>query len=183
MEWDIKDKGYIRFEAIAGLDEAVCYEGSHGNVTLQVFLNNEESEPVVDIQNMSWRDAAQKISVPLDETSEKLIVKVLAGENNWSDHFDLADAKLIRKDEAPAEHDTSILKMIIAVIEKANFEQFRAATIEGIQEALNHGNAVVDSPESQSQINDEASSLNRRWLEARLEPNEELLKEKMEKLK
>ena len=183
MEWDIKDKGYIRFEAIAGLDEHVCSEGSHANVSVQVFLNNEEGEPVVDIQNMSWRDAAQKISVPLDETSEKLIIKVLQGENNWSDHFDFADAKLIRKDEAPEVHDTSILKMIIAVIEKANFEQFRAATIEGIEEALNHGNAVVDSPESQSQINDEASSLNRRWLEARLEPNEELLKEKMEKLK
>lgn len=186
MGWNIAGKGYTRFEAVVGIDESQWYGDSYANATFEVYLNDKDSEPVLRIENITKDEDARKISVPISEDDTMLIIKVQPGDNNYNDHFDIADAKFFKAEE-PQEPETfnlDVLRMIIASVAKANADDYLNAdgSFDALAAALEAARNVEDKPQSQDEIDGSASTLNDAWLNVRYRPDEEKLKEIKERL-
>lgn len=94
--YNVKDAGFTGFESYVGVDYSQNPGGYYANLTFKVYFNDESTEPVFDSGVMTYNTPQKLVKLALDETVEKLILVVEEGENNYSDHADWADAKLIK---------------------------------------------------------------------------------------
>jgi hypothetical protein len=83
------DNGYTRLDAEVGVDDE---KDGAGTVVFQVFTDGCK---VFDSGVMRGKQAARKISVPLDGVEEMALVVTDAGDGITCDHADWADARLI----------------------------------------------------------------------------------------
>ena len=83
------DNGYKCLEAEVGVDDE---KDGAGTVVFQVFIDGSK---VFDSGTMRGRQAAKKISIPLDGAEELTLVVTDAGDGITCDHADWANARLI----------------------------------------------------------------------------------------
>lgn len=77
--------------------------------------------------------------------------------------------------EPKAALDTSLLALLLASTSEAAEEDYTPSTWQNFQSARASAQAVLESPESQEQINETVTVLHSTWLNLRLKPSEELL--------
>lgn len=133
-------------------------------------------------------EAKQALETPLTPESkaalEEAIEKaqaVLDSDTALQDTIDQALNELqAALDQAVrVEYSTELLQLIIDAADAADLDAFINANgeVDAFRTALEAARNVLKAPESQEQINDTASSLNRLWLSLRLKPDESVLAE------
>lgn len=90
IEYNITGKEYEKLEGYAGVDYAQ-YNAEYGSVQFQIFVDGEKK---FDSGVMLQKTSMKKVDLKIKGAS-RITLKALAGENNWNDHADWADMKLL----------------------------------------------------------------------------------------
>ena len=90
IEYNISGKEYEKLEGYAGIDYAQ-YHADYGSVQFQIFVDGEKK---FDSGVMLQKSPMKKIDLEIKGAS-RITLKALAGENNWNDHADWADMKML----------------------------------------------------------------------------------------
>ncbi len=90
ITYNIADKGFTTFTGYTGMDYAK-YNGGYNGATFQILADDDL---LFDSGAMLNTDPMKAFSVDVANVGT-LVIKVLEGENNWSDHADWADAKFL----------------------------------------------------------------------------------------
>ena len=137
--YDIAGKGYDRFQSYIGIDYSQNQEGYYSNVVFKVYFNNEDTEPVYDSGQMVYNTPMKKVDLALDDSVEKLILVVEQGENNWSDHANWADAKLLKEKEViVTDISTDILEYALGLAADASTEGVIDTVAQKFEETYSH---------------------------------------------
>lgn len=90
IEYHISGKEFDKLEGYTGVDYAQ-YHAEYGSVQFQIFVDGEKKfDSGVMLQNTPMK----KVDLEIKGAS-RITLKALAGENNWNDHADWADMKLM----------------------------------------------------------------------------------------
>ncbi len=125
ITYDISNISAARFEGYVGIDYAK-YNDAYGEVQ---FIIEIDGVQVFDSEPMQQKSAMKKFTVEIPNEAETLVLKALQGANNWSDHADWADVKLLGEFPEqpdvpiePVESDKTLLAALIKYAEeqKAN---------------------------------------------------------------
>lgn len=87
----------------------------------------------------------------------------------------MTDLETVRKPDQ--ELDTSVLELLIQTAEAADLDQYEETGKEAFRTALEAAKAVLNNPESQTDIDEAAVNLHEAWLNLRLLPDESLLEQ------
>ncbi|WP_044296133.1 InlB B-repeat-containing protein [Robinsoniella peoriensis] len=90
IEYNITGKEYEKLEGYAGVDYDQ-YNAEYGSVQFQIFVDGEKK---FDSGVMLQKTSMKKVDLKIKGAS-RITLKALAGENNWNDHADWADMKLL----------------------------------------------------------------------------------------
>lgn len=90
IEYDISGKEFEKLEGYAGVDYAQ-YHAEYGSVQFQIFVDGEKK---FDSGVMLQKTPMKKVDLNIKGAS-RITLKALAGENNWNDHADWADMKML----------------------------------------------------------------------------------------
>jgi hypothetical protein len=85
---------YSSFQSDIGVDDEV--DGAAGSYSTIVFQVWADGVKLYDSGVMTWTSATQAINVNVAGRQELRLIVTDAGDNNWYDHADWADARLIR---------------------------------------------------------------------------------------
>lgn len=91
----------------------------------------------------------------------------------------LAELQAALDQAVTVEYSTELLQLIVDAADAADLEAYINANgeVDAFRTALAEAKSVLNNPESQEQINETASSLNRLWLSLRLKSDESVLAE------
>ncbi len=93
VAYNLEGQGYTSFESYVGIDYYQISQGEvPSSVTFRVLVDGEEK---YNSGEMTVKDPMQKVEIDLTGAST-IQLFVDAGENNYNDHADWADAKFIR---------------------------------------------------------------------------------------
>lgn len=90
IEYDLSGKEFEKLEGYAGVDYAQ-YHAEYGSVQFQIFVDGEKK---FDSGVMLQKTPMKKVDLYIKGAS-RITLKALAGENNWNDHADWADMKML----------------------------------------------------------------------------------------
>lgn len=115
--YNIEGKDYDVFYSRVGIDyEKYLYEdGADAKVSFQVYFDGEEDKPAYDSGEMIYNTSQREVCIPIPEDAKTITLYVDAGEVDYSDHADWADARFIRTKQA---HVEALEDMIVLAEEK-----------------------------------------------------------------
>lgn len=97
--YDVKDKGYVRFESMIGIDYTK-YQNKEASVTFEVWA---DSEKVYESENITSTTPQQFVSVDISDADKvKLVVTYGSDGKKGNDNGDWADAKFIAAKDVTA---------------------------------------------------------------------------------
>lgn len=87
-------EGITSFHALIGLDDEVRGEGKeHGDANITVSLKKGDEESVLQEFSVALADTEPTaVDVDIESGAQYLVINIDAGEHNWSDHIDVANA-------------------------------------------------------------------------------------------
>ena len=99
ISYNIKGKGYTKFEAWAGVDRAVLRDHQNNPQegiipSFSVLIDGEEAAAS---NEMKPTTNAHHFEVDIPKDAERIVLHCESGDKNWSDHADWADAKFLQK--------------------------------------------------------------------------------------
>lgn len=110
IKYDLSGKNYQAVEGFVGIDYAK-YHDPYGEVQ---FIIEIDGTAKFDSGKMKQRTPMKAFYVEIPSDAKELVLKALAGENNWSDHADWADIKFVssfaEKPEQPEDKFSDVKK-------------------------------------------------------------------------
>lgn len=99
ISYNVKGKGYTKFEAWAGVDRAVLgdYQNNSQEGIIPSFSVLIDGEEAGVSGEMNPTTNAHHFEVEIPEDAERIVLHCESGDKNWSDHADWADARFMQK--------------------------------------------------------------------------------------
>ena len=132
--YDVKDKGYTRFQCYAGIDYEM-YGSQWAGVVCKVYFDHKNTEPVYVSRELGNKTPQERIDIPINSDVRKVILVADKGEADSEDHVDWADAKFLSEantTEADRQAAQAVIEQIknlgtVTAGSKAAIEAARAA--------------------------------------------------------
>ncbi len=131
--YDVKDKGYTRFQCYAGIDYEM-YGSQWAGVVCKVYFDHKNTEPVYVSRELGNKTPQERIDIPINSDVRKVILVADKGEADSEDHVDWADAKFLSEANT-TEADRQAAQAVMDRIDRIGTVQYDEASREKIEAA------------------------------------------------
>lgn len=148
LVYNIEGSGYTRFKSFVGIDY-YQYENPEApsSVTFKVYFD-ESTEPVWVSEEMRRNSAAVEIDIDITNIN-KITLVADAGAQNWNDHANWADAKLVKSmDKSPIEEFIVELEKLIEKACTIDESLYTNESVKILKEAIKSSKEVLKNSEA-----------------------------------
>lgn len=155
IKYDLSEKKYQKLTGYVGIDYAK-YNDPYGEVE---FIIEVDGTVLFESGSMLQKTSMKAFDVTLPEGAKELTLKALSGENNWSDHADWADVKLIGQFEKQPV-DKTALEAIIADAKTLKAEDYTASSLAAYLDLCKEKESLLDQETEQAELDAAVEELN-----------------------